>query len=215
MKTYVTDEKGNASLYLLWLLGIVALLFIIVLNMTKAFLTGHEASSVVEQAAFSGTSVYIRESKQAIADFDGDPDSILTRPHHGGKTIGELISEKQTEHEGNGYSPDQAYIKALNDVLPGEIDAHSELKDAFVDRFSSVSINDQVFGAVQSIIQNHADANPSDTRVILSNTDWRLEVESTVTFKSISDSNYIPVFQEKISSTGYGPKLLYLENVYN
>ena len=50
--------------------------------------------------------------------------------------------------------------------------------------------------------------------ITLSTEEWRIEVKSTATFESIADKKLIEVFQEKVPQKGYGPKLKYLEKVY-
>ncbi|QHS24164.1 hypothetical protein GWK91_15200 [Virgibacillus sp. MSP4-1] len=213
MNTCMSDEKGNASLFLLWVLGIVVILFAIIINITKVFLVGSEASYTVQQAALAGSSVYIKESRAAIEEFDNDlAASIDFKLNHGGKSLGELVREKQDAHEGTGLSSDQAYIKALNDVLPSEIDAHKKLKNTFKRRIDGSS--SAVSVAVQSVIRKSEEANPEDTTFVLSNSEWRLEVESSVTFESITGVN-IPLFKDKIPARGEGPRLIYLENVYD
>ncbi|GAA0497292.1 hypothetical protein GCM10008986_25330 [Salinibacillus aidingensis] len=215
MNTCMSDEKGNASLFLLWVLGIVVILFAIIINITKVFLVGSEASYTVQQAALAGSSVYIKESKAAIEEFDNHlAASIDFKLNHGGKSLGELVREQQDAHEGTGLSSDQAYIKALNDVLPSEIDAHDQLKNTFRSRLNSSSFSTAISNAVQSVIRDSEEANSEDTTIVLSNSEWRLEVESSVTFESITGVN-IPLFKDKIPARGEGPKFIYLENVYD
>ncbi|SEU05332.1 Putative Flp pilus-assembly TadE/G-like [Salinibacillus kushneri] len=214
MNILIRDEKGNASIFLLWLLGIVALLFVIIINITKVFLVGSEASYTAQQAALAGSSVYIKESKAAIEEFDNHlAASIDFRLNHGGKSLGELVNDKQDAYEGTGLSTDQAYIKALNDVLPSEISSHILLKNTFKDHLQNSYFSSSVFNAVQSIINDSEKTNPEDTSFVLSDSEWRLEVKSSVTFKSIA-SERIPFIKGEIPANGHGPKLIYLENVY-
>lgn len=83
----------------------------------------------------------------------------------------------------------------------------------FHDRFSQQSLGDKVLHEVQAIISDN-EANPEDTEIILSHEKWRLEVKSTATFESISDYKLIQLFQPKVPQKGYGPQLIYLENIY-
>jgi hypothetical protein len=213
MKRYIDNEKGNSIFFILWLFGIVAVVFLIVANIAKIYVVQAQANSSVEQAAFAGTSVLIDETTKTIEKFDSSGISAAQKALDGNKSINEQIEEKQQELEDSGKASDLAYIQALNDVLPGELEEHPLLKKAFSKNFSDSTFNSRIQNAAQSILTDN-DANPEDMDIILSTEDWRIEVKSTATFESISDNKLIKVFQEKIPQKGYGPKLKYLEKVY-
>ncbi|UOQ83622.1 pilus assembly protein TadG-related protein [Gracilibacillus salinarum] len=211
MREQFTNERGNAALYLVWLLSIIAIIFLIVINISNVFVTGAQSSNAAEQAAIAGTSVVVNETKEAIRQYDNDPLSITERLHHDMKTMTEVIEDKQHDYQADGDSADQAYIKALNQVLPGEIQAHPLLKSTIQDHFSSIGLTNKINAAARSIIEeNHG--NGADTIVSFSY-DWQIEVKSTVDFNSISDNKYIPEFTEKIDGEGLGPALEYLSSV--
>ncbi|MEI5907461.1 hypothetical protein WAK64_10370 [Bacillus spongiae] len=211
MRKYVDNEKGNSIFFILWLFGIVAIVFLIVANIAKIYVVQSQANSAVEQAAFAATSVLIEETTKTIEEFDWDDISMQQKELDGGKTINEQIEEKQQEYVASGKDSDISYLQALNDVLPGEIDDHPELKDSFKANFSGV--NSEIMNAAQSILSAN-DANPEDIEINLSTSKWRIEVKATVTYESIADKKLIEVFQSKIPQKGYGPKLKYLEEVY-
>ncbi|MFI8688556.1 hypothetical protein [Rossellomorea sp. NPDC077527] len=213
MRKYIDNEKGNSIFFILWLFGIVAVVFLIVANIAKIYVVQAQANSSVEQAAFAGTSVLIDETTKTIEEFDGSVISAAQKALDGGKSINEQVEEKQQELKDSGKASDLAYIQALNDVLPGELEEHPLLKEAFREHFSDSTLNSRIQNAAQSILIDN-DANPEDMDIILSTEDWRIEVKSTATFESISDNKLIKVFQEKIPQKGYGPKLKYLEKVY-
>lgn len=213
MRKKFRNERGNAAFYMIWLLGIVAILFLIVLNISNVFVTGAHSSNAAEQGAIAGTSVYIEETKKAIEKFDDNPLSEATQLHHGGKTMEEVIDDRKNMYQFTGISADQAYIKALNDVLPNEIDAHALLKDTIRDHYNSVGINNKIHAAVTSVIQEN-EGNALDTHIILSHEDWRLEVKTTVDYSSISDGEYVSEITDKLKGEGFGPTLDYLEKIY-
>lgn len=213
MKRYIDNEKGNSIFFILWLFGIVAVVFLIVANIAKIYVVQAQANSSVEQAAFAGTSVLIDETTKTIEEFDGSVISAAQKALDGGKSINEQIEEKQQKLTDSGKASDLSYIQVLNDVLPGELEEHPLLKEAFREHFSDSTLNSRIQNAAQSILTDN-DANPEDMDLILSTEDWRIEVKSTATFESISDKKLIEVFQEKIPQKGYGPKLKYLEKVY-
>ncbi|MFC4388030.1 hypothetical protein ACFOZ1_09445 [Gracilibacillus marinus] len=213
MRCISTDERGNAAIYLIWLISIVALLFLLVINISNIFVTGVQSSNSAEQAAIAGTSVIITETKKAIEAYDDDPLSIPGRVHHDMKTIEELVDEKQSDYRSSGMTDDQAYVKALDTVLLNEINTHPLLKDKIREHFIQEGLNDKIYATVTGVVQdNHG--NQADTQIILSNQEWRLEVETTINYTSIADETYIPEIEDKIAGKGIGPTLDYLRLIY-
>lgn len=213
---YLRNERGNAVFFMLWLLGIVAILFLIVLNLAKVFIVKEHASLSVEQAAIAGTAAIIEKTMEAVKDFDSGPESVAQQVLDGGKSIEDLITDKEAEYTANGASESDAFIKAANDVLPPRLDKHPLLKIAFRNRLGNDSSDLYAVATadIQDIIESNQ-ANMEDTEILFDEDDWRLEVKSTATFQSISDNKYIQDFLAKIPQRGYGPSLSYLESVYS
>ncbi|UQD50880.1 hypothetical protein C0971_01610 [Bacillus methanolicus] len=214
---YVQNEKGNATFYLLWLLGIVAIIFVLTINIVKVYVVKEHANLAVEQAALAGTAVLLEKTKEAVEAFDTsiDPQSLAQKGIDG-NSIGKLIEKKKKEYMDNGADEADAYIKAANEILPKRLSIYPLLKNKFTERFGSSAseIPDKVRSTVQDII-NENKANSEDTKIEFSQEKWRLEIKSTATFESISDHKYISKFLEDIPQVGYGSSLKYLESVYN
>lgn len=213
---YLRNEKGNAVFFMLWLLGIVAILFLIVLNLAKVFIVKEHASLSVEQAAIAGTAAIIEKTKEAVADFDSGPGSVAQRVLNEGKSIEVLITEKEADYLSSGASEADAFIKAANEVLPPQLEKHRLLQIAFQNRLGNDSTDLYAIATadIQDIIDSNQ-ANMEDTEILFDEDDWRLEVKSTATFQSISDNKYIQNFLADIPQRGYGPSLSYLEAVYS
>ncbi|EIJ79838.1 hypothetical protein PB1_05717 [Bacillus methanolicus PB1] len=218
---YVQNEKGNATFYLLWLLGIVAIIFVLIINIVKVYIVKEHANLAVEQAALAGTAVLLEKTKEAVEEFDTSTDPLyliqsgLQKSTDNGNSVGDLIEEKKKEYMDNGADEADAYIKAANEILPEKLQKYSLLKYEFTKRFGSSGseIPDKVRSTVQDIIIENK-ANTGDTEIEFSQEKWRLEIKSTTTFESISDHKFISKFLEDIPQEGYGPTLKYLESVY-
>lgn len=217
------NERGNASLYLLWLLGIVAIIFVLTINLVKVYVVKEHANLAVEQAALAGTSVLLEKTKKAVSEFDNSTtinplyvsDVALQRLTDHGKSVENLIDEKKAELMDGGMDEADAYIKAANNILPVRVDRHPYLKMKLRESLGHSSTDAYYIFAstVQEIISQNG-ARTEDTEMKFSNDDWRIEVKSTVRFETISDNRYISKFIEDIPQKGYGPTLTYLENVY-
>ncbi|GAA0465671.1 pilus assembly protein TadG-related protein [Alkalibacillus silvisoli] len=212
MKRLLREERGNVALYFLGLMIVMSVIFLLLVNISKAFVVNMEASSATEQAAIAGSSVIIEETLTAVEEYD----EMLVPAEEieeGLKKVQELIDEQQESYVSTGMNPHQAYVYALNDVLPDEIEERHLLKVTIENHFMNVGLHNQILSAVQSIIVDN-NGSIEDTIVILSEEDWRLEVESTATFSSVSDGDIIPTFEEQIPNKGYGPQLIFLKNIF-
>lgn len=207
---YVKNEKGTSAFYLLWITGIVLAIFVIVINIAKVYIIKEQANTAVEQAAIAGTSVLIEKTKEAIDAFDSSPES-LPQKEADVKTISEQIDEKKMEYLSQNYSDSEAYIRALNDILPSKLALYNELKMEFETRLrDSTSL---IYDAAQQVISaNHGNIDER-TEIILSREKWRIEIKATTTFESISDNKFIAAFIKKIPQKGYGPSLVYLKEI--
>ncbi|MGV3464075.1 MAG: pilus assembly protein TadG-related protein [Heyndrickxia sp.] len=212
---YLKNERGNSFFYILWLMTIVVIMLVIVLNIAKAFVVKQQADTAVEQAAIAGTREIIVRTNEAIKAFD---DSLLSLGEDvtEGKTIEEQVDEKKRYFKNRNYPEAEAYIKALNEVLPSKIDTNETLRQKFIDKLGDkTTMTSLARPAVETIIgDNHGNKYDPEPELDFTN-DWRLEVKATATFESISDNKIIAKFLDKIPQKGYGPKLEYLENVFD
>ncbi len=220
---HLKNENGNAAIYMLWLLGIVAVIFILTINIVKVYIVKEHANLAVEQAALAGTASLIEKTQEAIDKFDNrvtvDPLYLADREAQKlgdlGKNVGQLIEKKKIDYMNGGMGEADAFIKAANEILPKRIDRHPFLKKELRDSLGSSS-NDAYYifsSSVMEIINNN-EARPQDTEMELSSIEWRVEVKSSVRFETISDNKFISKFVSDIPQKGYGPTLAYLENVY-
>ena len=220
---FVKNENGNAAIFMLWLLGIVAIIFVITVNIIKVYVVKEQANLAVEQAALAGTAVLLEKTKEAVNEFDTRPtvdplylaDREVQKLTDSGKSVGDLIEEETEKYLARGMDEGDAYIKAANKILPSRVNGHPFLKKELKNSLGlSTSDVPYLFSSavLETIDQNQA--KTEKTEVELSREDWRVEVKSVVQYESISDQKFITSFLSDIPQIGYGPTLTYLENVY-
>ncbi len=125
MKKWIHNQRGNSFFYIIWLLGIVAILLLIIVNMAKVYVTKAQANTAVEQSALAGTAVLLKATKEVVTNFDEDPlAAVPQKALDGGKSLQDLIDEKQKEFQQQGMVETSAYLSALNDILP---ESHSKI----------------------------------------------------------------------------------------
>lgn len=217
----LNNERGNAAIYMLWLFGIVAIIFVLTINIVKVYIVKEHSSLSVEQAALAGTAVLIEKTSRAIENYETNPNPayVAVRAVHElgeGKKISELIETQKNNYISSGYDESDAYIKAVNRVLSeSRLNWNGFLKKELRDELSDSASGAEylVRPAVMSVIEKN-NAREEDTEVSFSSDKWRVEVKSTVRFESVSDNKFISTFIEDIPQRGYGPTLAYIERVY-
>ena len=210
---YVSNERGNSVFYIIWLLGISAVIFVIVINIAKVYVVKQQASTATQQAAFAGTVVLLEVTQEGIENFDSDlTKSAAQKVLDGGKSIQDQIDEKVDEMVSQDIDLQLAYIKAYNEVLPEKIKKHPQFKKEMKETFQSSDLSGKLLSTVQSTIMAN-EANADDVVVLLSDTKWRVEVTADATYKTITDGTYLKSFTSDIKQKGVGPSLEYLESV--
>ncbi|MBP3039334.1 hypothetical protein J9303_07520 [Bacillaceae bacterium Marseille-Q3522] len=211
MKKFLQNESGSSSFYFLWLLGIIALVFLIVTNIMKIYVVKQQVSLSAEQAAMAGTAVVLEETKKAIEEFDREPSWIAERILTGEDPIAEQVDDRKNSYKARGYREPEAYLKAVNDILPDKIDEHRKLKRILSDRINSSQ--GSIYSAVINIIdENDVSTDTNETEIFFTN-EWQLAVKATGKFETIADNKYISSFLGKIPQRAYGPRIEYLHNL--
>ncbi|PUB16779.1 hypothetical protein [Paenisporosarcina sp. OV554] len=210
---YLNNERGNSAFYIIWLLGISAVIFVIVVNIAKVYVVKQHAATATQQAAFAGTVVLLEATQEGIESFDSDlTKSASQKEIDKGKSIQDQIDEKVDEFVAQDEDLQLAYIKAYNEVLPEKIKKHPQFKKEMEDTLRDSGLSGKLLSAVQSTITAN-EANADDVEVLLSDSKWRVEVTADATYKTITDGTYLKSFTSDIKQKGVGPSLEYLESV--
>ncbi|MBD8071137.1 hypothetical protein [Bacillus sp. PS06] len=217
---YIRNEQGNATFYMIWLIGIVGLIFVLVINLVKVYVVKEHANLSVEQAAIAGTAELLKLTEQAIDSIDNDPLIIAERLLTGEEKLSKQIKDKQDSYIYNqNLDPSTAYIKSVNQIIPAKMNDNAVfeyiIKQKFKSRLGSSiwALQTKVRPTVQDMISSNG-GNISDTEIEFSTSKWRLEIKSTVTFESIADHKIINSFVKDIPQRGYGPSLDFLKDIY-
>ena len=210
----VNNEDGNSLVYILWLLSMCGVIILIVLNITGVYITKQNASTATEQAALAGTAVMMNATDEAIKDFDKDLiKSLEQKTDDSLKSIETLVEEKTREYKNTGKSDQTARIQAYNAIIPERLSKYPEMLEVFEDKFSSRQLANELNSEINYIL-NENGTKVDTSELVLSNTDWRIEVKASASFSSITDGKHINEFTKDIPQKGVGPKLAYLEYIY-
>lgn len=210
------EERGSVIIYFLGLLGLVAVLFLFLTNIGRAFVVNNHVANVAEQAAFAATAVYIERTNDVIEQYD---EWLTSHPFFelwGLEPVGELVEERHNHYRRSNYGENQAYIMALNDVLPTEINSRYRFRNMMRSQVGGIGDYSLYSEIIRILNSNEGDfiMDSSNTYFVLSDTDWRIEVTTTIEFERVAGGDIISAKSHQYERTGHGPKLTYLEYVY-
>lgn len=210
----VKNEDGNSLVYIMWLLSMCGVIILIVLNITGVYMTKQNASTATEQAALAGTAVMMKATDDAIKDFDKDLIRSLDQKLDDTlKSVETLVQEKKEEYKNAGKNDQTARILAYNAIIPERLIKYPEMLEVFKDKFGSQQLANDLNREINYIL-NENGTMVDTAELVLSNTDWRIEVKASASFSTITDGKYLNEFAKDIPQKGVGPKLAYLEYIY-
>src|SRR5690554_4679298 len=163
------EERGSVIIYFLGLLGLVAVLFLFLTNIGRAFVVNNHVANAAEQAAFAATAVYIERTNDVIEQYD---EWLTSHPFFelwGLEPVGELVEERHNYYRGSNYGENQAYIMALNDVLPDEINSRYRFRNMMRNQVGGIQ-DLTIFTEVINIL----DMNGLDNDITYNNTEVNL-----------------------------------------
>lgn len=198
--------------YSLWIMIVSIVIVVIIVNIGKVYAVKQQAATATQQAALAGTSVLVNATKRGIEEFDSLEESKEQKEADNGKSISELVGEKEKDNLQAGEPKSSAYIHALNEVLPERIAEYSLLNETI--SVHVMNAGTTLTSTVRDVIVKNG-GNTDQSTVTLSLPDYRVEVIADATFDSITDSNqtYMESITEEIPQKGYGPSLIYLKGI--
>ncbi|MBH0167590.1 Tad domain-containing protein [Fictibacillus sp. 7GRE50] len=209
----MNNERGNATFYLIWLLGLTALLFFFVINISKVFFASEQATNAAEHASLAATDVVYDAVNEAVSDFDSHPiHGPLFFASHGLKSLKDIIEKRKLEIRSSdaNITDSEAQIIAINEVLSEEIPQNKELHDLVK---SHLEKTDTIFAiqsvASQNIISNGAKDNNASIKYF--NSDERIEVDAEADSKLTSFQGFFEKSLKEISKTGQGPEVPFVK----
>ncbi|RHW39903.1 hypothetical protein D1B33_03385 [Lysinibacillus yapensis] len=207
----VKNEKGSAAIYLLWLTTVMIVLTVIIVNIARVYAVKQQSSTAAQLGAFAATSEILFVTEEVIKEFD----DVMAETHGAGyEPLWNIIEKHQENLMANDYSEQEAYIKALNEILPVSF-SDPVLKDLFDLRFqNNPMISTSIYDTVRQVIRENG-GNDEHLEIFISPERYRVEVKTDATFDSIADGEMMKKFSKDIPQKGYGPELSYLKYILN
>ncbi|WP_404427585.1 pilus assembly protein TadG-related protein [Ureibacillus chungkukjangi] len=210
---HLKNEKGSAAIFLLWIMTVIIVLSLLIVNIAKVYAVKQQASTAAQLGAFAATSEILFATEEAIKDFDK---AMLETLGEGEEyeALWDEIEERKKSYLANGGGEQRAYIKALNEMLPGRL-GDQILKGFFNAKFrADAALSTKIYTTVQRVVREN-EGNDEHLEIIISKEKYRVEVKTDATYKTIASGEYINSFSKDIPQVGYGPELTYLQYILN
>lgn len=210
---HLKNEKGSAAIFLLWIMTVIIVLSLLIVNIAKVYAVKQQASTAAQLGAFAATSEILFATEEAIKDFDK---AMLETLGEGEEyeALWDEIEERKKSYLANGDGEQRAYIKALNEMLPGRL-GDQILKGFFNAKFRADAVlSTKIYTTVQRVVREN-EGNDEHLEIIISKEKYRVEVKTDATYKTIASGEYINSFSKDIPQVGYGPELTYLQYILN
>ena len=212
----IKNERGSASFYAIWMLGLTAILLILIVNIVKVYATKEQASISAEQAVLAATDVVYDVVNEEIDDYEGpipdgdeDNDEGENEPPDLDveNELREEINDKKREIQNNsGISESQAKVAAVNSVLSDKLkeDEYRNLKESIQLALQNATSNIKSIGG-NIAVENKG--NLSDTIIYFFNDENRIEIETAVDFEEEQFQNFFVGASDSVSQKAIGPKI--------
>jgi hypothetical protein len=207
------NENGNTTIFVISLFGIFALMFVLILSFANVFIEKQHASNNAEQASIVASGVLLDSLEEAISEYDSwlilqlakipvDPDIEHLRP------LGDQVESVKNSLP-NRLTELEKRQRAVNQVLRGEL-GHNPFLPGFVSGelgSAEAAIREQV---TNNIIANKGIVSQSKI-VLNSDSDYRIEVETSTKYKSFKFDEYFSDEQRRLKQKGKGPTFEFAE----
>ncbi|MFC3884370.1 TadE/TadG family type IV pilus assembly protein [Bacillus songklensis] len=244
MKKYFQNERGNIMLLSVCLMGVLVVMFLMLTSFVKAFYIKDKASSAAEQASLAATAYVYEKVDGAIGNIDGElskPEEAeveagITEPEAaaeavepaeavsvevdiipGKKSLREQIDERTKEilDESSKYTPNEARIEAVDEVLSDELTANNGIRKRTVEAEleNALTSEETVNGLLQTVsdVIEENGGKPDSSAIRYFNEENRIEIKTASTYKPAIFENLFPEDGMEVKQKGEGPKVKFIK----
>ncbi|MEK4146306.1 hypothetical protein NST02_04345 [Robertmurraya sp. FSL W8-0741] len=213
MKKYLDNERGSGVILTIFSFAIVGIMLILVLNIAMVFTKKEQASIAAEHASIAATSVVYEKIdsvvkhhvKKVLIGIDEDGVEIFKY-----EPLIDKVRDKESAIKASNpwLSNNEAYIKAVNDVLSKEIPDDEDLPAKI-----SAAIDSAKY-SIPSVIRNTIAENSGE----VTDFDWnflydenRIEVIAKTKFEAVNHDGIQFGGESDIPQRGKGPVISFIE----
>lgn len=219
LKKSLNNERGNAALFMIGILSIMMIMFVFVLNLSKALAVKEQANTTAQQASLAATSVLYEEIWDSIEQYEDDlikklldgldPDSNDTIFDLYPKTIEERVDEETVQIQSSNPedSQNEARRKAINQIVSEEIREGTwgyMLRDQLDKDLRFHIIPHMKDAARTTIVENGGKVSEAEMRIFDND---RVFVKASNEVESTSYGKFLKGIKKKLFQESAGPKI--------
>ncbi|RDI37949.1 Tad domain-containing protein [Falsibacillus pallidus] len=207
------EERGNAALFMIGMLGIMMVLFVFVFNLTKVFAVKEEAQTTTQQASLAATAVLYGGLDEAIKDYEttliGTVDSL---PESIEMKIDKKKVELQSDSSYSDYSNNEISLEAMDIVLTDELRhgiGNKKLDEVLEQHIRNEILPEMMKQARQTILDNHGKL--TGAQLVIENGQVYVRASNKVSGTSIK--GFFHNLTGDLFQTSGGPKVDFMEEL--
>lgn len=226
MNSIMRNERGNASIYLIWMIFVMGLMLILILNIGKIFLTNQQASIGVEQASLAATAIVFDAVREAVDDYDEYQENKFYQTAEEGaifpieRKLSYKIGKEEESLKHSGYTNNEAAIKAIDHIVTSHLPGEDDMLRSYVNHHldgKKPAIRSEI---ASMLVQN--DGETRNAKVTLfkeergsyfGHSSFHIEVATTKTFKGTEFQSFFPPVTKDMDQIGIGPTIEFAKNL--
>lgn len=214
----IKNERGSATLFAIWMLGLTAIFLILIVNIIKVYAAKEQASMNAEQAALSATDVVYDAVSEVIDDYEGpeleNVDDLIDLPDLGSenKLQKEIDNKKEQLENSEGLYENQAEMEAIDMILTKKLSKakYENLKENLEEALTNIT-DDMENVADQVIVDNNGET--SETILYYFNNENRIEVKTESSFDGVQYQEFFAGVSDNVPQAAVGPKIEFIDKI--
>lgn len=219
LKKTLHNERGNAALFMIGILSVMMIMFVFILNLSKALAVKEQANTTAQQASLAATSVLYEEIWDSVEQYENDlikkllegldAESGISILDLYPKTIEERVDERtlQIKSANPEESQNEARRKAVNQVISEEIQNGTWgylLRDQLEKDLRFHIIPTMKDAARSTISENGGNITEAEMRIF---DNERVYVKASNDVESTSYGTFLKGIKKKLFQESAGPKI--------
>lgn len=213
MRDTVKNERGNISIFVLGLLVILAVMFVLVLNLSNVLVAKEQANSAAQQASLAATAELYDKMYEVIEEYESEVIGLVdSYPENIEEKVDKEV-ERLSSGEMSGYTLNEIQTEAFDRVLAEELskglgdDLLREKIEEELEFNWSISIRQT---ARNAILANGGSLEEAELTLF---EDGRIMVSASRDIEITDSNGWLSGVEENIARTSAGPEMLFVKEL--
>ncbi len=213
MRDTVKNERGNISIFVLGLLVILAVMFVLVLNLSNVLVAKEQANSAAQQASLAATAELYDKMYEVIEEYESEVIGLVdSYPENIEEKVDKEV-ERLSAGEMSGYTLNEIQTEAFDRVLAEELSKglgddllrkkiEEELEFDWSIRIRQTARN--------AILANGGSLEDAELKLF---EDGRIVVSASRDIEITDSNGWLSGVEENIARTSAGPEMSFVKEL--